>query len=84
LREWLDAARQPLPVESLVALSLIGDASCLEPIAKAYARSHDASWRQHLADMFRTIIARERITKRKAVMKQIEKKWPETFRRLAG
>jgi len=84
LREWLETARQPLPVESLAALSLIGDASCLEPIAKAYARSRDEWWRQHLTDAFRTIIERERITKRKAVMKKIEKKWPEAFRRLAG
>jgi HEAT repeat protein len=84
LREWLETARQPLPVESLAALSLIGDASCLEPIAKAHARSRDEWWRQHLAEAFRSIIERERITKRKAVMKKIEKKWPETFRRLSG
>jgi len=84
LREWLDAAREPLPADALVALSVIGDAPCLAPIAKAHARSADASWHQRLAGVFRTISARERLTRRHALMKQIEKKWPDTFRRLAG
>ena len=75
LREWLEAAHQPLPVESLAALSLIGDASCLEPIAGAYARSHDAWWRQHLLETFHTIATRARVTRRHAVIKRIEKKW---------
>jgi HEAT repeat protein len=79
LREWLEAARQPLPVESLAALSLVGDASCLEPIARAYTKSRDAWWRQHLADTFRAIVTRERLTRRHAVLKRIEKRWPAFF-----
>ena len=35
LRESLDAATAPLPVEFLAALSLVGDASCLEAMAGA-------------------------------------------------
>ena len=85
LRETLDAADAPLPVEFLAALSLTGDASCLEAIAGAYARSPGSGrsqrdwWRQHLLDAFRTIVAREGITRRHAVMKKIAKHWPDVI-----
>jgi HEAT repeat protein len=81
LREWLDAAEGPLPVDAVAALEKIGDASCLEPIAAAYARSTAAGrpahdwWRQHLAAAFRSIVKRERITRRHAAVKKIEAKW---------
>jgi HEAT repeat protein len=74
LRESFERARAPLPVEFLTALSLVGDASCLEAIAGAHARARDTWWRDHLADAFRTIAAREKITRRHAVMKKIERK----------
>ena len=76
LRESLDQASAPLPVEFLAALSMVGDASCLEPIATAHARARDAWWRDHLAEGFRAIVARERLTKRHAVMRRLEKRWP--------
>jgi hypothetical protein len=79
LRESIEAATAPLPVEFLTALSTVGDASCLEAIGIAHARSADVWWRTHLADAFRTIVVRERITRRHAVMKRIEKKWPGVF-----
>ena len=77
LRESLESADAPLPVEFLAALALVGDRSCLEPIAAAYAhaRGNQGWWRQHLADAFRAIAARERITRRNAVIKKIEKRW---------
>jgi HEAT repeat protein len=75
LRESLERARAPLPVAFLTALSLIGDASCLEAIAAAHARTRDTWWRDHLADAFRVIAAREKITRRHAVIKKIERKW---------
>jgi len=74
LRESLEAAAAPLPVEFLAALSLAGDASCLEPIAAAHARAKDAWWRDHLAAAFRAIVTREKITRRHASIKKIEKK----------
>lgn len=77
LRESIAASSTPLPVEFLAALADVGDATCLEPIAAAYARSRDEWWRRHLADAFRAIVARERLTRRHAVMKRIERKWPE-------
>lgn len=85
LRESLESAKGPLPVEFLTALAMVGDQSCLEAIAGAYARaaapgrSRPDWWRQHLADAFRAIVSRERITRRHAVMKKIEKRWPEVI-----
>jgi hypothetical protein len=73
----------PLPVDFLAALSRVGDVSCLEPIAVAYARSRrparerDDWWRAHLADAFQAIVARERITRRHGTMKKIRQRWPD-------
>jgi hypothetical protein len=80
LRESLDGAKTPLPVEFLAALSMIGDASCLESIIAARTRARDAWWRAHLADAFRTIVVREKLTRRHAVVKRIEKRSPEALR----
>lgn len=79
LRETLEQSAAPLPVEFLAALSTVGDASCLQAIAAAYARTsghakHDW-WRDHLADAFRAIVAREGLTRRHAVIKKLEKRW---------
>jgi HEAT repeat protein len=85
MRELLEGAKGPLPVEFLAALSQIGDASCLEAVAGAYARSSESGpsrhdwWRQRLADAFRAIVAREGINRRHAVAKRIEKRWPGTW-----
>ena len=38
LRETIEGARGPVPVSFLAALHVVGDASCLEPLAAAYAR----------------------------------------------
>jgi hypothetical protein len=84
LRESLKAAAAPLPVEFLTALSLVGDTSCLEAIAAAHQRSDDDWWRQRLSDSFHSIAERGRITRRHAVMKRIQKRWPGTFKQLAG
>jgi hypothetical protein len=82
VRESLERATAPLPVEFLATLSLVGDAGCLEAIAAAYAKSGGSSraqtdwWRQHLASAFQTIVKRERLTRRHALMKKILKRWP--------
>ena len=79
LRETLGAASEPLPVSYLAALHVLGDASCLEPIAAAYSRAggRDGWWQRQLAAAFRAIAKRERITRRHAVMKRIQSRWPE-------
>ena len=76
LRESLESAKAPLPVEFLTALSLIGDATCVEAIAAAHAKAKDAWWRHHLADAFYTIVQREKLTSRHPAMKRIAKKFP--------
>ena len=79
LRESLEKSGTPLPVEFMAALSLIGDATCLESIAAAYAHApakQDDWWRDHLVDAFRAIVKRQKLTARHAVMKKIQKRWP--------
>jgi hypothetical protein len=78
LRESLERAAEPLPVDMLAALSLIGDASCLEPIAAAHSKSTDDWWRAHLEKAFTEIAARERLTPRHATLKRIKQRygWP--------
>jgi len=80
LREWLGAARDALPVDVFTALSLVGDASCLEPIAKAYSRSRD----NRLLEAFTAIVKREGLTRRNGVIRRIEKRWPTIFQRRPG
>ena len=75
LRESIERASAPLPVEFLTALALAGDASCLEAIAAAHGHATDDWWRRHLSDAFRAIVAREGLSRRHAVVKKIEKRW---------
>jgi hypothetical protein len=84
LRETLEAATEPLPADFLSALHRIGGVSSLEAIAPAYARAKTEWWRRQLADAFRAIVARERITTRHAAMKRIEKRWPAILGTAAG
>ena len=78
LRESLETAHGPLAVEFLAAVTLVGDATCLEAIAAAHAKAKpkDAWWRNHLAGAFKAIVTRERLTRRHAALKKIEKRWP--------
>jgi HEAT repeat protein len=75
LRESLEIATTPLPVEFLKALSMAGDVSCLEPVAGAHAKAKNAWWRDHLAAAFRAIVEREHLTRRHRTVKKIERKW---------
>jgi HEAT repeat protein len=75
LRESLESANSRLPVEFLTPLQRVGDASCLEAIAAAHARSSDAWTRGRLADAFYSIVAREKLTQRHAVMKRVARRW---------
>jgi len=79
LRETLGQAREPLPVGFLAALMSLGDASCLEPVAGAYARSsghREDWWRAHLATAFRDIVRREGLTRRHAAVRKALARWP--------
>jgi hypothetical protein len=81
LRETIESAKGPVAVEFVAALTAIGDLSCLEPIASAYARGSgavsDELWRRHLAKAFAVIAKREGLTRKHAVARKIEKRWPK-------
>lgn len=92
LRETIESGERA-PVEMLAALAEIGDKTCLEPIAAAYARllaqpkgktEGDDWWREHLGAAFRTIAAREKLNARHAVAKRLRARWPETAVALIG
>lgn len=84
LRETIEEAREPLPVSFLAALHVIGDESCVELLAAAYARTPtgDARWRHQLGAAFRAITRREKITRRHATLKRIAARWPDAAREL--
>jgi hypothetical protein len=79
LREAVDTAAGRLPISFLAALHLVGDSSCLEPLAAAWKRSppEDEWWRHQLASAFRAITRREKITRRHAVLKRLAARWPD-------
>jgi hypothetical protein len=86
LRESLQDTKAHLPTSFLAALHVVGDQSCLEPLATAYARADpaDAWWRAQLAAAFRAIARRERVTRRHVVIKRIAARWPDAARDLTA
>jgi hypothetical protein len=78
LRETLDGATHLLPVGFLSAAAVIGDTSCLTPIARAWAESapDDRWWRDHLAEAFGAIVSREKLTRRHPALRSILERWP--------
>jgi hypothetical protein len=83
IRETLEKAERPLPIDFLAALETIGDAQSLEAIAAAYARAskaprRDDVWMRQLRVTFQAIAARDKITGRHAVMKKVQHRWPES------
>ena len=77
LRETFDAATAPLPADFLTAIAAVGDASCLESMARAWAAvPGEAWWRTRLADAAGDIMRREKVTGRSAVVKRVRARWP--------
>jgi hypothetical protein len=83
LREAISRAAEPLPEGFAEAAGLVGDVACLESIAELLARapapSHGGTggWQEQLALAGRTIVGRERLTRRHAVMKKIARLSPD-------
>lgn len=82
LRETLQRAREPLAVDFIAALDAVGDASCLEALARAYQTTQDEWWRDHLTRTFRAIVRRERLTRRHAVVRRLRERDPVTLEKL--
>jgi hypothetical protein len=74
-RETFSTAQSPLPAGFLEAIARVGDASCLEPLARAWSATREASWRAQLAEAARQIVARARLGGRSAVVKSIRANW---------
>ena len=78
LREAFERAAGPLPTSYLAAMRMIGDESCLEPLASAFANAGaDARWQQQLAQAVSEVVKRERITKRHSALRRALAKAPE-------
>jgi len=77
LRETFEAAADPLPLDFLTAVSAIGDASCLEPMAQAWSVAEGGSWwHNRLADAGRHVMRQAGLTGRNAVIRRIRTRWP--------
>jgi HEAT repeat protein len=77
LRETFDTTPKPLPEDFLMAVEALGDASCLEPLARAWAVApYDPTWRARVSTTAAAIAKRARLTARSAAMKRIRSQWP--------
>ena len=77
LREAFESADAPLPREFLTAMALIGDATCLEPMARAWSRAEaDSPWRERLAGCAADLVKRAGLTARSPVLKRLRSRWP--------
>jgi len=77
LRESFDRAGTPLPADFLAATARVGDESCLEPMARAWAgATGEPWWRSRLMETAADLVARLKLTGRSATLKRIRTKWP--------
>ena len=77
LRETFEAATSALPQSFLSTAAAIGDASCLEPLAKAWAAAgKDLEWTHQLSTTAAAIMRREKLTGRSAAIKKLRANFP--------
>jgi hypothetical protein len=77
LRETFEAAAGALPQSFLSTAAAIGDGSCLEPLARAWAAAgKDLDWKHQLSTTATTIMRREKITGRSALIKKLRANFP--------
>jgi hypothetical protein len=77
LRETFDGARGPLPLDFLAAVTTLGDASCLEPMARAWAAAPASEewWRDRLRDAAAEVVRRAGLSGRNAVVRRVRAKY---------
>ena len=66
LRETVESATGALPSTFLTALHLVGDESCLAPLAAARQRSDDERWGHQLEAAFNAIVKRDKLSRKPA------------------
>ena len=77
LRETFEAATGALPQSFLSTAAAIGDASCLEPLARAWAAAgKDLDWNHQLSTTAATIMRREKLTGRSAAVRKLRANFP--------
>jgi len=77
LRETFESATGALPQSFLSTAATIGDASCLEPLARAWATAgKDLDWNHQLSTTAATIMRREKLTGRSAAVKKLRANFP--------
>ena len=77
LRETFEAATGALPQSFLSTAAAIGDASCLEPLARAWATAgKDLDWNHQLSTTAAAIMRREKLTGRSAAVKKLRANFP--------
>jgi len=74
-RETLIGTTGSLPPGFVEAIGRLGDASCLEPLARAWSISRDANWRAQLSDAAQQIVTRAKLGRRNAVVKGLRAGW---------
>jgi hypothetical protein len=80
LRETFEAASSALPQSFLSTAAAIGDASCLEPLARAWAAAgKDLNWKHQLSTSAAAIMRREKLTGRSAAVKKLRANYPGFF-----
>jgi len=77
LRETLERTATPLPPDFVTAIARVGDATCLEPLARAWAASRaEPAWQTRLAECARDLKIRLKLSGRHAAVKRVRDKWP--------
>jgi hypothetical protein len=77
LRESFDQAKRPLPADFLAAAARVGDESCLEPMARAWAGAKgEPWWRSRLMEAAADVVGRLKLTGRNPTLKRLRAKWP--------
>jgi len=77
LRETFETATGALPQTFVSSAAAIGDASCLDPLARAWAAAgKDLNWKHELSTTAAAIMRRERLTGRSAAVKKLRANFP--------
>jgi hypothetical protein len=77
LRETFETATGALPQTFVSSAAAIGDASCLDPLARAWAAAgKDVNWKHELSTTAAAIMRRERLTGRSAAVKKLRANFP--------
>lgn len=77
LRDTFDGAQGPLPLDFLAAITRLGDAACVESLARAWAASKmEPWWRDRLVRAARTVVSREGLTARHRVVRRVRARHP--------